>query len=304
MPDRRFVDDLSIEELEQILRLKKQEARRERLERFRVIGRRRGDLPVSEPTTGAFMPVEAETAAEPAAPRKKAKKDQILLFIEIGAAAGLIGLMGYVGLTLTELNQDASAAQSAQLAGLPSATPTAILSAVVLPGGHTSPNSPGGAQPNYSEVPDYLRPVVEQQFAGPLILPTPGPSAAIRIRIPAIGVDAPIVQGDGWEQLKMGVAQRIGTGNPGEQGNIVLSAHDDIYGEIFRYLNQLQPGDRVFLQTLNKEFAYEVLYSDIVEPTDVSAMLPSRDPIVTLISCYPYLVNTQRIVVIARLVDG
>ncbi|HEC23200.1 MAG TPA: hypothetical protein ENI95_09815, partial [Chloroflexi bacterium] len=56
MPDRRSVDDLTIEELEQILRIKKREARMQRLQRFERVGRRRGDLPLpGEPT-----PDEAE----------------------------------------------------------------------------------------------------------------------------------------------------------------------------------------------------------------------------------------------------
>ncbi len=40
----------------------------------------------------------------------------------------------------------------------------------------------------------------------------------MRIEIPALKVDAPVVQGDGWEQLKKGVAQHIGSANPGEGG--------------------------------------------------------------------------------------
>jgi len=38
-----------------------------------------------------------------------------------------------------------------------------------------------------------------------------------------------------------------------------------------------------------------------VEPTQVEVMGPTRDPVVTLISCYPYLIDKQRIVVTAYL---
>jgi sortase A len=66
--------------------------------------------------------------------------------------------------------------------------------------------------------------------------PTPTPSAeqAAWIRIPAISVDHPIVQGDDWESLKHGVGQRLGSANPPENVNLVLSAHNDIFGQIFR----------------------------------------------------------------------
>ncbi|MEZ4518503.1 MAG: hypothetical protein R3C44_17345 [Chloroflexota bacterium] len=45
---------------------------------------------------------------------------------------------------------------------------------------------------------------------------------ALRIRIPTIGVDHPVIQGDGWEQLMLGVGQHIGSGWPGQSGNMVL----------------------------------------------------------------------------------
>lgn len=156
-----------------------------------------------------------------------------------------------------------------------------------------------GAKPNYDEVPGHLRQPVEEQFAGPVIEPTPGPDQAIRIEIPALEIDAPVVQGDGWDQLKKGVGQHLGTANPGQPGNVVLAAHNDIYGEIFRHLDRLAPGDEVILHTEAQSFTYRVTGWQIVAPTDVGVMDQTADPVLTLISCYPYLVNSQRIVVTA-----
>jgi sortase A len=115
---------------------------------------------------------------------------------------------------------------------------------------------------------------------------------------------APVVQGDGWEQLKKGVGQHIGSTDPGRPGNLVLSAHNDIFGELFRHLDRLQPGDEIVLTTATREFVYRVTGTEIVEPTDVRVMDPTNRPTVTLVSCYPYLVDTERIVVFAELVDG
>ena len=39
---------------------------------------------------------------------------------------------------------------------------------------------------------------------------------------------------------------------------MVFSAHNDIFGEIFRHLDQLREGDQVVVQTLAQEFTYEV----------------------------------------------
>ena len=133
-------------------------------------------------------------------------------------------------------------------------------------------------------------------------IPTPGPEQARSIFIPALWNDAaPVVQGDGWEQLKKGVGQHIGSANPGESGNMVLSAHNDIFGELFRDLDRLKPGDEIIIYTATREYVYRVTGMRIVEPTEVEVMNDSAKPTVTLISCYPYLVDNQRIVVFGEL---
>ena len=178
-------------------------------------------------------------------------------------------------------------------------TPTPLITAIVLPSGHTPPTAPGGAQPNEAEIPEHLRPLV--QSIANLPLPTPGPAQAMRIQIQAISVDAPVVQGDGWEQLKKGVGQHVASADPGQVGNVVLSAHDDVFGEIFRNLDHLQPGDKVILFTAQQQYVYIVTGSQIVEPTQVEVMKPTGEPTVTLISCYPYMIDNKRIVVFAIL---
>jgi sortase A len=220
--------------------------------------------------------------------------DRILLVVEILAVVGLAGILfNGMGLLRT-LNQEVAAALQQ-----PTLSPTPLITAVVLPSGHTPPTSPGGAQPNEAEIPEHLRPLV--QSLANLPIPTPGPEQAIRLQIPAIGVDAPVVQGDGWDQLKKGVGQHIGSANPGQAGNVVLSGHDDVFGEIFRDLINLQPGDQVILYTAQHQYIYVVIGSQIVEPTQVEVMTATSEAIVTLISCYPYLIDNKRIVVSAKL---
>jgi sortase A len=97
------------------------------------------------------------------------------------------------------------------------------------------------------------------------------------------------------------VAQHIPSADPGKAGNLVLSAHNDIFGELFRDLDKLKPGDEVIVFTNQRSYTYSVVQSQIVEPTKVEVLAPTKDATVTLISCYPYLVDNQRIVVIARL---
>jgi sortase A len=295
--DRRRVSDLSIRDLEALLARKRIEARRTRLAQFRATGRALRSQPV-EADPG---PVEIAAAAEmpaPEAPRSRLALNRMLLVVEIGAVVGL-ALIVLNGLgALRELNREVAAA----LEG-PTPLPTALITAVVLPSGHTSPTSPGGARPNEDEIPENLRPLVQSLPA--VSVPTAGPEQARSIFIPALwNAPAPLVQGDGWEQLKKGVGQHPGTADPGEPGNMVVSAHNDIFGELFRDLDQLKPGDEIRLTTATREVLYRVTGTTIVEPTDVGVMAPTTRATLTLISCYPYLVDDQRIVVFAELDAG
>jgi len=207
---------------------------------------------------------------------------------------GLVGiLISGLGI-LRDLNEEVAAALVQE-----TLTPTPLVMAVVLPSGHTPPDAQGNTRPNIEEIPAHLQPMVQSLANIPI--PTAAPDQAIRVQIPAIEIDAPVVQGDGWEQLKKGVGQNVGSSNPGQNGNVVLSAHNDVYGELFRYLDKLQPGDEVILYTQQRQYVYVVDRTALVEPTAVEVMASTGSPTVTLISCYPYLVDDQRIVVFARL---
>jgi sortase A len=281
--------DLSVEELERLLSAKRQAARRERIRRFRRSGR----AVFSEPP----LPASATAELAPAAPATARKNwlDRALLAVEIGAVIVLGLVVLQFVFRLQELNRD-SLAQI--LAGTPSSTP--LISAVVLPSGHTPPTSPGGAALNEAEIPANLRPQMQSYLS--LAIPTRGPEQPVRLDLPSIGKNnLPVVEGDGWGQLKLGVGHHIGSANPGTTGNVVLSAHNDIFGELFRDLDRLQPGDEATVYTASQKFMYRVIRIRIVEPTDVSVMAPTGRPTLTLVSCYPYMIDNQRIVVTAEL---
>ncbi len=283
MSDRRTVDELSIEELEQIIAARKREARRATLKRLYGEGR------------VLALPTPPVPTRQPPAPSKtgpKTWRDRLLLLVEIGTLIGLLWVILGVEQSRQELNQDIAAAQ-------PTPEPTPLLRAVVLPDGHKPPTAPGGAAPNDDEIPAHLRSYV--QSITPMPIPTRGPQQATRIQIPALSVDAAVVHGTDWESLKKGVGHYLGSANPGERGNLVLAAHNDIYGEWFRDLDQLAPGDEVIVYSVDQQYRYVVTGTRLVEPTAVEVMDPTRIPTVTLISCYPYRIDTQRIVVFGDL---
>jgi sortase A len=296
MPRRKAPEELSVEELRRLLIEKRRGARRERLEHFKRTGRVvdvAPDILASSAPVVDTLEESSEQSEVPVSTRRRVM-DRILLGVEVLAVMGLVGvLIGGLGI-LRDLNKEVASALIQE-----TLTPTPLVMAVVLPSGHTPPDAQGNTHPNEAEIPEHLRPMV--QSLANLPIPTAAPDQAIRIQIPAMKIDAPVVQGDGWEQLKKGVAQNIGSANPGQNGNMILSAHNDVYGELFRYLDKLTPGDQVILYTQQRQYVYVVDRTAIVEPTAVEVMASTGSPTVTLISCYPYLVDKQRIVVFARL---
>jgi len=280
---------------------KQRVARQERIERFRKTGRTvKLSADLETPSLDDFhakplLDIGNEGGGEPSRQRKSL--DVFLLAIEIMAVLGLVFVL-FNGLEIIqELNQEV-----AQVLELPTLTPTPLIQAIVLPSGHTPPMDGAAARPNTAEIPEHLQPLVQSLANIPI--PTQSPDQARRIQIPAIHVDAPVVEGDGFEQLKKGVGHYLYSANPGDAGNIVLSAHNDIFGEIFRHLDKLEAGDEIVLHTQQRVYTFVVFLTEIVEPTQVEFLSATQQATVTLISCYPYLVDDQRIVVQAHLKSG
>ncbi|HDD62072.1 MAG: hypothetical protein DRI65_08645 [Chloroflexota bacterium] len=303
MAQKKDPRDLSINELRRLLIEKQRFGRNERIERYRETGRVVRLVSDEEETSWEDIRTTSpvgEGSLDPVAEEKKRNKrvvDGFLLAIEVLAVLGLVFVL-FNGLDiLQQLNREVALALEQ-----PTLTATPLIRAVVLPGGHTPPDSPGGSQPNIEEIPEHLRPVVQSYWEIPI--PTPGPNHAIRLQIPKINKDVPVVEGDGPEQLKKGVGHAIYSANPGEIGNVVLSAHNDIQGEIFRNLDQLEEGDLVILFSERKSYTYVVEDVLIVEPHQVEFLESTDESIATLISCFPYRIDKQRIIVIANLIEG
>lgn len=340
MRDKRPVDELSVEELERILAIKRREERMLVMERMQRTGRviETPDLPPveAEPVPDAALPqhdpVEAALASltQPvlyenatsveAAPRfdesadaarykvnpaaRRRIIDRLLLVIEVVAVL-LIGVIG-VNLfqAITRLDQETAQAQALadeqRRLTIPTIapTPTIRLENVVLPGGHTYSANP---QFNYDEVPEFLRPRVQSEWVQPVINRPPQTSeTALALIIPKLNLNATIVQGVDWEALKQGVGQVLNGINPGDDyGNVAFAAHNDIYGKLFEHLDQLEPGDTFQLQTRTTVFTYSITDKLLVEPNDVSVLENRQGATATLISCYPYQVNNQRIIIFA-----
>ncbi len=288
MSDSPSLDDLSLEELEALV---EQRRRIERARQFAENGDGRRFRPVT------VMPAERDLLRSRAKKKPKSLFDRLLLLVEIGAVIGLIWIVVSAFGNLQTLNQEAAQARTAP------ASAQGAPSGQELPGSSFPPANNVRELPGSSFPPEPAPPALGLQLksVAALPVPTPGPRSPTRIGIPAIGIDWPVVQGDSWEELKQGIGHRVGTVNPGERGNMILSGHNDVYGEPFRDLEKLDVGKEVILYAGQNAFRYVIKSKRVVVPADLSPLSPSRTPIVTLITCTPYRVDTHRLIVVGEL---
>lgn len=119
------------------------------------------------------------------------------------------------------------------------------------------------------------------------------PSLIGRISISRLNVKAIIREGTDSKTLRRAVGHVTGTALPGEDGNIGLAGHRDSF---FRGLRDVRKDDVITVQTFDREFEYKVDSLQIVGPKDVQVLAPTNQPILTLVTCYPfqYLGNAPR----------
>jgi sortase A len=115
-----------------------------------------------------------------------------------------------------------------------------------------------------------------------------------------------------WEPVSSLPGHFNTSGYPGEGRNIVFIGHNNIQGEVFKRLDQLNSGDKVLLFTENGKHRYKVKEKIIIpylgneSAADLQLQAyaaPQSKEMVTLISCWPYAINSHRIVVIAKSID-
>ncbi len=121
------------------------------------------------------------------------------------------------------------------------------------------------------------------------------------VDIPKINIKLPIYEGTSDEVLKKGVGVIDGTSIPigGESTHSVLSAHTGLTTQkLFTDIDQLKEGDFFYINIFGERLAYKVDEINIVKPNDTSKIniSPNKD-YVTLLTCYPYGINTERLLV-------
>ncbi|MDP9074382.1 MAG: class E sortase [Actinomycetota bacterium] len=134
----------------------------------------------------------------------------------------------------------------------------------------------------------------------------PGPpigAAVAHLEIPKLGIDKYVVQGIGEEDLRKGPGHYPETPMPGEPGNAAIAGHRTTYGAPFYNIDKLAPGDDIYVTTAAGKFRYRVDHSLTVKPSDVSVLKQTGDNRLTLTTCTPKFEATDRLIVVAMLID-
>lgn len=186
---------------------------------------------------------------------------------------------------------------------------------------------PEGVDPPVAEVPrepvDGDSPVVGEEDGGggegraaPASAPRRSQAYAV-IRVPRIGLTAPVAQGISKHGVldKGYVGHYPGTAQPGRSGNFALAGHRNTHGEPFRHINRLRSGDRITVETRDAVYTYTVDKTLArTQPGDsgVIATVPRSNvkpyvgyraagSYVTLTTCTPEFTSRYRLVVWGKL---
>lgn len=76
-----------------------------------------------------------------------------------------------------------------------------------------------------------------------------------------------------------------------------IAGHRTTYGKPFWSLDELRPGDEIFLRTSEGEFVYEVRWTRVVLPSQSEVLDPTSRPALTLTTCEPKFSAAKRLIV-------
>lgn len=121
------------------------------------------------------------------------------------------------------------------------------------------------------------------------------------IEIPKISVKLPIYHETKPYALTMGAIHTKRSSFPigGKGTHSVISAHSAYPSQkFFDNIDELENGDEFKIKILDETLNYKVVEINIVKPDDSSKLKVQQDKdLVTLCTCYPYSVNTHRLLV-------
>lgn len=127
------------------------------------------------------------------------------------------------------------------------------------------------------------------------------------VTIPKINVELPIYHGISDEVLSNGVGHMPNTSFPigGKSTHAVISAHTAYPGKVFfDDLPELDSGDIFYINILGDTLTYKIFNVEIVDPDNTNGLrIVDGKDYVSLLTCYPYAVNTHRLIVTGERIE-
>ncbi|MFF2007695.1 class E sortase [Streptomyces sp. NPDC058195] len=139
------------------------------------------------------------------------------------------------------------------------------------------------------------------------------------IHIPKLDVVAPIAEGISKEKvLDRGMVGHYSEGSlrtampSAKKGNFALAGHRNTHGEPFRYINQLNPGDPIVVETQDAYYTYEMTRMlpqtapsnvSVIDPVPRGSGFTETGRYITLTTCTPEFTSTYRLIVWGKMID-
>lgn len=127
-----------------------------------------------------------------------------------------------------------------------------------------------------------------------------------RIVIPRIHLEMVVVEGTSASDLEKGPGHYdaetgVDTSLPGLGAVIAIAGHRTTFLHPFRHIDELRPGDKIYLDMPYGTFRYSVYFHRVVVPTDWSILRPRAYEKLVLTACHPLYSASHRLAVFARL---
>jgi len=149
-----------------------------------------------------------------------------------------------------------------------------------------------------------------------------GTRLIVQVDIPTINVRSPVIAvgwvakeaADGgseteWDSPESLAGWVVTSALPGDGSNVILYGHNNLYTSIFRDLGRLKVGDEISLKTGERTWNYRVHQILFLQTTFAGAktlqtyaayLQPTQREQLTIISCWPPISNTHRVIVVAE----
>jgi sortase A len=154
---------------------------------------------------------------------------------------------------------------------------------------------------------DSLRRELSQRLEDPRPRPgivLPGHAYAI-LKIPSIEVNDIVVEGTDVASLQRGPGHYEETDDPWDsEGRVGIAGHRTTYGAPFWDLDKVERGDVVTLVTEFGTYAYRVTRTEVIPPTRIGILDPTKKPTLVLTTCTPRFSAAERLIVFASLIPG